>query len=331
MVSWVLLDGTPAACDGDSRAGFAHQHRRHGVTVQVTADPAGSLPWTSPALPGRTRDPTTARAHRIIRICERQSMPAPPTASPSAPAPGSAHPPDAQTPSVPGPHRDPADDQPGPCQRHEHPRTKRRAAEALRRLPQRPPQPHHMNVTAPAALTPERQRSKRATELRPARAAVQTSPCSSPCASSCCSASSVSPQRSSSARGRLPPVRPQRRRTRAPTPRRPSPRRPRLRRFVLSPLPHRHSARDARLGIGGQAADDAAFGVGRRCAARCRHHRCARPAPDAAAAPPPAGRDDRRCPENLSRGGKVGCGRRAGQYHLPGHAIRYLVDNGAKW
>ncbi|MDR6980858.1 hypothetical protein J2X68_007600 [Streptomyces sp. 3330] len=36
----VLPDGTPAACDGvgDIRADFSHQHRRHGVTVQVTAE-----------------------------------------------------------------------------------------------------------------------------------------------------------------------------------------------------------------------------------------------------------------------------------------------------
>ncbi|GGS52054.1 hypothetical protein GCM10010206_12270 [Streptomyces cinerochromogenes] len=35
----------------------------------------GKLLWISPALPGRTHDLTAARAHRIIRICERQGVP----------------------------------------------------------------------------------------------------------------------------------------------------------------------------------------------------------------------------------------------------------------
>ena len=73
----VLLDGTPAECDrvGDSRADHSHRHRRHGVNVQVVTDPAGRLPWISPALPGRTHDLTATRTHKIIRICERQGVP----------------------------------------------------------------------------------------------------------------------------------------------------------------------------------------------------------------------------------------------------------------
>ncbi|KOX32999.1 MULTISPECIES: IS5/IS1182 family transposase [unclassified Streptomyces] len=73
----VLLDGTLAECDrvGDSRVDFSQKHRRHGVNVQVVADPAGKLLWIPPALPGRTHDLTTTRAHRIIRICERQGVP----------------------------------------------------------------------------------------------------------------------------------------------------------------------------------------------------------------------------------------------------------------
>ncbi|MGW2050919.1 transposase family protein [Streptomyces sp. NPDC001858] len=73
----VLLDGTLAGCDrvGDSRADVSHKHRRHGVNLQVVTDPAGQLPWISPALPGRTHDLTAARAHRIVRICERQGIP----------------------------------------------------------------------------------------------------------------------------------------------------------------------------------------------------------------------------------------------------------------
>ncbi len=74
---YVLLDGTLAECDrvGDSRADFSHKNRRHGVNVQVVTDPVGRLLWISPALPGRAHDLTAARAHRIIRICERQGVP----------------------------------------------------------------------------------------------------------------------------------------------------------------------------------------------------------------------------------------------------------------
>lgn len=63
-----LLDGTLAECDrgGDSRADYSYKHRRHGVNVQVVTDPAGRL---------RAHDLTAARAHRIIRICERQGVP----------------------------------------------------------------------------------------------------------------------------------------------------------------------------------------------------------------------------------------------------------------
>jgi transposase len=74
---FVVLDGTLAECDrvGDSRADYSTKHRRHGVNVQVLTDPTGELLWISPALPGRTYDLTAARAHRIIRICERQGVP----------------------------------------------------------------------------------------------------------------------------------------------------------------------------------------------------------------------------------------------------------------
>ncbi|MGW0770796.1 transposase family protein [Streptomyces sp. NPDC002676] len=74
---FVLLDGTLAECDrvGDSRADYSAKHRRHGVNVQVVTDPAGTVLWISPALPGRTHDLTAARIHNIIRICERQGVP----------------------------------------------------------------------------------------------------------------------------------------------------------------------------------------------------------------------------------------------------------------
>ncbi|CDR12953.1 transposase family protein [Streptomyces iranensis] len=74
---YVLLDGTLAECDrvGDGRADFSHKHRRHGVNVQMVTDPVGRLLWILPTMPGRAHDLTAARAHRIIRIWERQGVP----------------------------------------------------------------------------------------------------------------------------------------------------------------------------------------------------------------------------------------------------------------
>jgi len=74
---YVLLDGTLAECDrvGDGRADFSHKHRRHGVNVRMVTDPVGRLLWISPTMPGRAHDLTAARAHRIIRICERRGVP----------------------------------------------------------------------------------------------------------------------------------------------------------------------------------------------------------------------------------------------------------------
>lgn len=61
--------------DPDSTDDYSHKHRRHGVNVQVVADPTGKVLWISPALPGRCHDQTAARTHRIIRICTRQGVP----------------------------------------------------------------------------------------------------------------------------------------------------------------------------------------------------------------------------------------------------------------
>ncbi|MFS4107230.1 transposase family protein [Streptomyces sp. PD-S100-1] len=73
---YVLPDRTLSECDrlGDGRTDYSHKHRRHGVNVQVVTDPQGRLLWISPALSGRAHDLTPARAHRIIRICERQGV-----------------------------------------------------------------------------------------------------------------------------------------------------------------------------------------------------------------------------------------------------------------
>jgi hypothetical protein len=74
---YALLDGTLVECDrvGDGRTDYSSKHKRHGVNVQVVTGPAGKILWLSPALPGRTHDLTSARTHKIIRICERQGVP----------------------------------------------------------------------------------------------------------------------------------------------------------------------------------------------------------------------------------------------------------------
>lgn len=56
--AFVILDGTLLAIDrvgmasGRDRAFYSGKHKRHGVNVQVLADPVGRLVWASPALPG---------------------------------------------------------------------------------------------------------------------------------------------------------------------------------------------------------------------------------------------------------------------------------------
>lgn len=53
----------------------SRKHRQHGTNVQVVARPDGAPLWCSRAAPGRTPDPTTARAHKTIRVRERQGVP----------------------------------------------------------------------------------------------------------------------------------------------------------------------------------------------------------------------------------------------------------------
>ncbi|GAA5023830.1 hypothetical protein GCM10023335_56890 [Streptomyces siamensis] len=77
-----MATGTLAECDrvGDSRADYSAEHRRHGVNIQVVADPTGAVLRISPALPGRTRDLTLER-QRCKRSVARPAFftpPAPP-------------------------------------------------------------------------------------------------------------------------------------------------------------------------------------------------------------------------------------------------------------
>ncbi len=86
----VLLDGTLAECDrvGDSRADFSQKHGRHGMNVQVVADPAGRMLWISSALPGRTHDLTAARTTALSGSANARVFQSLLTAPTSAPAPG---------------------------------------------------------------------------------------------------------------------------------------------------------------------------------------------------------------------------------------------------
>ncbi len=70
--AFVILDGTLMSIDrvgmasGYDRAFFSGKHKRHGVNVQVIADPARRLVWASPALPGARHDMGAAREHGIL-------------------------------------------------------------------------------------------------------------------------------------------------------------------------------------------------------------------------------------------------------------------------
>jgi hypothetical protein len=70
--AYVILDGTLLRIDrvgmtgGRDRQFYSGKHKCHGLNVQVLADPAGSLIWVSPALPGARHDMGAAREHGII-------------------------------------------------------------------------------------------------------------------------------------------------------------------------------------------------------------------------------------------------------------------------
>ncbi len=67
-LAYAILDGTLVPIDrvADQKPYYSGKHHRHGVNVQVLADPAGRLVWASPALPGATHDLTAARVHGLL-------------------------------------------------------------------------------------------------------------------------------------------------------------------------------------------------------------------------------------------------------------------------
>ncbi|WP_188194906.1 transposase family protein [Nonomuraea sp. SYSU D8015] len=67
-LAYAILDGTLVPIDrlADERPYYSGKHQRHGVNVQILADPLGRLVWASPALPGATHDLTAARTTGLI-------------------------------------------------------------------------------------------------------------------------------------------------------------------------------------------------------------------------------------------------------------------------
>jgi hypothetical protein len=66
--AFVLLDGTLLPIDriAADRPYYSGKHKRHGMNVQVLADPSGRLLWASPTLPGAVHDIRAARQHGIV-------------------------------------------------------------------------------------------------------------------------------------------------------------------------------------------------------------------------------------------------------------------------
>lgn len=78
--AFVIVDGTLPRIDrvgmtgGWDRPFYSGKHKRHGLNVQVLADPAGRLIWTSPALPGARHDMGAAREHGLLAALERTGV-----------------------------------------------------------------------------------------------------------------------------------------------------------------------------------------------------------------------------------------------------------------
>ncbi|NJQ15312.1 transposase family protein [Streptomyces bohaiensis] len=66
--AYVLIDGTLLPIDriAADRPFYSGKHKKHGMNVQVLADPFGCLLWASPALPGAVHDVRAARQHGIV-------------------------------------------------------------------------------------------------------------------------------------------------------------------------------------------------------------------------------------------------------------------------
>ena len=76
-LAYAILDGTLIPIDrvAADRPYYSGKHKRHGLNVQILADPRGNLVWASPALPGSQHDLNAARTHQLIEaLTENQVM-----------------------------------------------------------------------------------------------------------------------------------------------------------------------------------------------------------------------------------------------------------------
>ncbi|MEV6810295.1 IS5 family transposase [Streptomyces sp. NPDC051132] len=66
--TYLILDGTLLPIDriAADRPFYSGKHKKHGMNVQVIADPFGQLLWASPAMPGAVHDVRAAREHGIV-------------------------------------------------------------------------------------------------------------------------------------------------------------------------------------------------------------------------------------------------------------------------
>ena len=122
--AYVVLDGTLIPVDrvAADRPFYSGKHKRHGMNLQVIASPDGGILWVSGALPGSVHDKKAEwiwgvlaelEAAGLVTLAEKgyqesayAKIPTGERTSrnrrnrPTAPAPGSAHPASARTPSL---------------------------------------------------------------------------------------------------------------------------------------------------------------------------------------------------------------------------------------
>ena len=67
--AYLVIDGTVIPVDrvAADRPFYSGKHRKHGMNLQVIADPDGDIVWVSGPLPGAVHDLTAARIWGIIR------------------------------------------------------------------------------------------------------------------------------------------------------------------------------------------------------------------------------------------------------------------------
>jgi DDE superfamily endonuclease len=75
-LAYAILDGALIPVDrvADQKPYYSGKHRRHGVNVQVIADPAGRLIWASAAVPGSAHDLTAPGSAHDLTAARTHGM-----------------------------------------------------------------------------------------------------------------------------------------------------------------------------------------------------------------------------------------------------------------